>query len=384
MMTRKRTSEEENPDPKRPVPPTGIQGPTSPSTQPSTQGVPATQFPSSTQNPLEGPPQTPQAQPSFGELVNQVIILTRANDETTKQLDETNKQLNGLTKNLERLTNALTDRVEPAVPNLSNLLGATDPRAAYGKTPQEILANQVSWLTESFIIEVISRKLEVKDLIKLLPEEERPKGRTVPHGAGVFFDIASKTTTITEGGATAYDKDIPDLSTLMSILSIYGLLRTIYDQDNTSIGAAIFLYQKTLLKWYKHDRYTFSSIRAYFIAHFRQYQTSDDPDTWMRVDTQLFMAHLVRAAPPNETSNSHRDNQSSNKRFNFHGQQGGPPKGSAAETICSNYNNPLKNCSWSGCPRQHICDTCGGAHTAYRCNSNFKGQTNSGGRGKKP
>jgi hypothetical protein len=231
---------------------------------------------------------------------------------------------------------------------------------------------------------VISRKLEIKDLIKLLPEEERPKGRTVPHGAGVFFDMTSKTTTITEGGATAYDKDIPNLTTLLSILNIYGLLRTIYDQDNTSISTAIFLYQKTLLKWYKHDRYTFPSIQAYFIAHFRQYQTSDDPDAWMRVNTQLFMAHLVRTTPPNETSNSHRDNQSSNKRFNFHVQQGGQPKGfgpEAARTICINYNNPLKNCRWTECPRQHICETCEGGHAAYRCN---KGQTKSSGRVEKP
>jgi hypothetical protein len=383
MMTRglKRSADEENPaSARRPVPPTGIQGPTSPPTQ-----VPATQSPSTQQTPQE-------TQPSFSELVNQVIILTNANDETNKRLDsltnandETHKRLDSLTKGLERLTNALTDRMEPAVPNSNPITaGPTDPRAAYGKTPQEILANQVSWLTESFIIEVISRKLEIKDLIKLLPEEERPKGRTVPHGAGVFFDMTSKTTTITEGGATAHDKDIPDLTTLLSILNIYGLLRTIYDQDNTSVGAAIFLYQKTLLKWYKHDRYTFSSIRAYVIAHFRQYQTSDDPYAWMRVDTQLFMAHLVRATPPNETSNSHRDNQPSNKRFNFHAQQGGQPKGfgpEAANTICINYNNPIKMCRWTQCPRQHICETCGGGHAAYRCN---KGQTKSGGRVEKP
>jgi hypothetical protein len=257
----------------------------------------------------------------------------------------------------------------------ANTAGPTDPRAVYGKTPQEILAKHVSWLTESFVIEVISRKLEVKDLIKLLPEEERPKGRTVPHGAGVFFDIASKTTTITEGGATAYDKDIPDLSTLMSILSIYGLLRTIFDQDNTGIGAAIFVYQKTLYKWYKHDCYTFSSVRAYFIAHFRQYQTSDNPDAWMRVDSQLFLVNLVRATPSNETT------QSTNKRFNFHGQQGGPPRESPARTVCMNYNTPLKNCSWSGCQRQHICDTCGGPHPAFRCK---KGQTNFDGRVEQP
>jgi hypothetical protein len=153
---------------------------------------------------------------------------------------------------------------------------------------------------------VISRKLEVKDLIKLLPEEERPRGRAVPHGAGVFFDIASKTTTVTEGGATAFDKDIPDFSTLIGILSTYGLLRSIYDKDNTGVGSAIFIYIRTLSRWFKHDRYTFPSIRAYFIAHFRKYQNSNDPNTWMEVDAQLFIAN-VHAAPPSEPPDNQPD-----------------------------------------------------------------------------
>lgn len=236
----------------------------------------------------------------------------------------------------------------------------------YGNTPKEILANHVSWLTESFIVEVISRKLEIKDLIKLLPKEPggAPERADHPLQRGSFLCIASKTTTVTEGGATAYDKDIPDFSTLISILSTYGLLRSIFDRDNTGIGAAVFVYMKTLSKWYKHNRYTFSSLRSYFIAHFRKYQTSNDPNVWMAVDAQLFIENL-HAAPPNETSNPHRDQQS-NRRFNFNVQQSGLAKGSASKSICLKYNNGLKNCTWSERPRQHICDTCGGSHPAFK------------------
>jgi len=385
MLTRhgnKRPSEDqENPAPKKPYLPAWIPGLTSSSTQ-----IPATQFPSTGDTPKE-PTQTPQdnqtppPQPSFTELVDHVISITVTNKELQDSNRETNERLDKLSKNLELLTNALTDNAQTTASDNSNhakpptTMAPADPRIVYGNTPQEILANHVSWLTESVIAEVILRKLEIKDLIKLLPEEERPKGRTVPHRAGVFFDIASKTTTVTEGGATAYDKDIPDFPTLISILSTYGMLRNMFDQDNTSIGTAILSYVRTLSKWYKHDNYTFRSIRAYFIAHFRKYQTSNDPNVWMAVDTQLFIANVRPAPPPNDPY-THREYQSPSKRPNGH--QGGQPAG-GADHICHNYNI-AKGCSWSACPRQHTCKICQGRHPAHQC---YKRSTNFGSRPEK-
>src|SRR5436309_8761337 len=96
--------------------------------------------------------------------------------------------------------------------------------------------------------------MEVKDLIKLIPDEHRPKGRSTITGlaSGIHFDgTTGQTTLVTEG--STYEKDFPDFPTLNYALTVYASIRSLYDKDQAGFGFAINAYIKTLTKWYKND-----------------------------------------------------------------------------------------------------------------------------------
>ena len=76
------------------------------------------------------------------------------------------------------------------------------------------------------MINIVSKKMEIKDLIKLIPEEDRPsKGRpTAGLATGIHIDTASGKVQAVGESLNTHEKDIPDLKILLYILSIYGAI----------------------------------------------------------------------------------------------------------------------------------------------------------------
>lgn len=267
-------------------------------------------------------------------------------DEWTGRIEAFDQRFDTLTELLQNNANSATTRGQglPAVPALTN-----------GTTPREFVSKHLSWIDQTLLSNIVSRKLEIKDLVRLIPEEDRPKGRsTAGLSAGFHIDVTGKTTIVSES-TVAFDKDFPDFPTVIYALSIYGAIRGLYDIDNTGIATGIFLHIKRLTRWHKIDNFQWKYIRAYFIAHFRTYQTSDNPLDWMNTDLQLFAAHIRSTEP---TQQQPMIPTSPTK---------GPRKGQSNDAFCINYNTEGKGCSWKSCSRPHICSTCGGDHPSYKC-----------------
>ena len=153
----KRPHEEiqEKPDPKR-KPAIKIIS-SSLSANPSEQTPPTSE--SSVNSARASTPEETSNQPSFSELVNHVHRLTDCTRDLQDASEATNNRLNQLSNSLEHLTELLQNQTEsthtssyPATVNPN----VTDSRTIHGNSPQEILANHVSWLSEPFIVHVIS------------------------------------------------------------------------------------------------------------------------------------------------------------------------------------------------------------------------------------
>jgi len=283
------------------------------------------------------------AQPLDPRLDNTVSKVDRLED----ALDEIRERFDTHVSSLDARLDALAELLQG---NGGPTRGPTAP--ASGMTPNTLISQYLPWLDQGVLSNVVSRKLEVRELVKLLPEEDRPKGRTAAGlASGFHFDAATGKTTVVSEQSSAFDKDIPDFQTGVYILSIYGAIRAAYDPDSTGIGTAILLYIKQLTRWYKVDRFTWSSVRAYFIAHFRKYQTSCDPHHWTDIDLQLFAAHMRHPDPASAPSS--------------HKQPFAKPK---TLDVCNNWNTEGKGCTWKKCLRKHSCSQCGKEdHPAYQC-----------------
>ena len=140
----------------------------------------------------------------------------------------------------------------------------------HGTTPPaQILEEFLSWIeTDSTLLtNIVCGKLKNKDLIKLLPEEDRPTGRN--HGTSILLNTSGQMTMINE--STANEKDFPDLSHIIYALTVYGAIRDMYDTDHTGIGIGIFLHIKRLTRWHQIDGFPLSAVQAYFLSHFRKH-----------------------------------------------------------------------------------------------------------------
>jgi hypothetical protein len=198
---------------------------------------------------MEATDATEDAEPLLAQVVLQVNRLTSFYREQQDHNESTINHINRLGNKLNQLTTILQQQNNTQLASTAAAANLdTDPRIALGNNPQEILVLYAPWLSESFIIEIIKRKLEVKDLIKLIPEEERPKGRSILQGGSVFFDYTGKMTTVSESGPAVHDKDFLDFPILINVLSVYGLIRGLYNPDNTGISHAIHIYTRTLSK----------------------------------------------------------------------------------------------------------------------------------------
>jgi len=153
-----------------------------------------------------------------------------------------------------------------------------------GTNPQTFLQTHLPWVDQSTLTSLLDGKLDVKDLLRLIPAEDRPRGRTTAIPGLVSFDNQTGKFIQSDDIPTTFDKDFLDSKTALHVLSVYGAIRSLYDVDKTGVAPGIFLYIKQLTRWILIDRFSWHHVRAYFVAHFRKYQASTDPLSWMNID----------------------------------------------------------------------------------------------------
>jgi hypothetical protein len=270
-----------------------------------------------------------------------------------EKLDQWGGIINTTNEKIEALTRALQAGPGTRVLELPSL--PLRNSATNGNNPQTLVQEHLAWIDQAILLSIVSLKLEVKDLVRLLPVEDRPRGRSTALPNSLSVDPRTGKWTSNDDNPITFDKDIPDFNTLLYILSIYGSIRTLYDTDHTGIGPAIFLYIKLLTRWVLIDKFQFVHIRAYFISHFRKYQATSNPLDWINVDIQLFTAHIRPSAialPGTET-------RALTKK--------------TIKDICNNWNTEGKGCTWDKCARVHRCLRCNSKdHPAYRCKDGDK------------
>jgi len=214
-----------------------------------------------------------------------------------------------------------------------------------GTNPLHLLQSSVSWVDTTTITQIISGTLDVANLVKLIPPEDRPRGAantSLP--SGVNWDVdTGKTTFVSEHALSAYEKTFPSFPTFLQALSVYGAIRSLYDHDRTNVGAAISLYTRKLAAWVSQG-FSWKGIILYAIAHFRTYQSSKDPLVWIRTDTELYTMHIARPVS---------------------GQPivAGPR---LKREHCRNWNSD-RGCSYSQCRYWHKCSICNSEHPALHC-----------------
>lgn len=200
--------------------------------------------------------------------------------------EETNSSITSINDRLEALTAALSANLQPK-PNVNG--GTRDN----GKNPLPFLPSHLPWINQSTLTKLVAGKMKVKDLLPLIPVEDRPRGRAIAILGAISFDSQTGLKWVPpDATPTTFDNDFPDFNTCLYTLTVYLAIRTLYDVDNTGIGPAIALYIKQLTRWVLIDKFSWHHIRAYFVSHFRKYQSSTDPMSWIDIDIQLFTAHI--------------------------------------------------------------------------------------------
>jgi hypothetical protein len=326
--------------------------------------------------PPPGPVALPADQPealttdNFHDTNAKVDSLANFCHKLSKGHDEVNTRLDTLQNDFNHRFDALIDHISrinptapfrPASPAYHTPADSNDLRITHGNIPKNAISNYLPHIDDSFLTEILSRELKCKDLIKLLPEEDRPRGRAVGSGLGPGFHLnaAGVFSAITEGSsAAAFEKDFPDFYTATLAMSTYGAIRDMFDQDHLGIGGAILLYIRLIARWIKVDGYEWRHVRGYFMAHFRKYQTSNNPEDWIRIDSQLFLTHIK----PSSTNTQLAQHLSPSKRNTT---QNSLPQ---SQTICNNFNQDGKGCTYHGCQRRHVCASCQqNDHAAFNC-----------------
>lgn len=289
--------------------------------------------------------------PSLEVLATAINTLTANAAETQDAIDKLKENFTSINEKLDTLTAAITAN-EPG-------RSASHPMYNNGNEPLPFIQTNLPWIDQSLLSNIVSAKLDPKDLIRLLSLKDRPKGRGNMQSGSLLLDIQTGKFTATEESATAFDKDFPDFNTALYALSVYGAIRTLYDVDKTGIGPAIFLYIKRLTRWVLIDKFYWPHIRAYIISHFRTYQASTNPLDWINTDVQLFTTHI---RPTTFHSNPQTSRSQTSRKS--------PSKES---TVCNNWNTEGKGCTWTMCVRTHRCSTCNSKeHPSYQCKQPLK------------
>jgi hypothetical protein len=262
------------------------------------------------------------------ELANQAIV---------DSLDEVKEQYDQLQTILETLNESIRTAGE-------RNHGRIGPQQ--GMDPAEAIQANMPWVDKATLASIMARDLDVAHFIRLVPVEERPKGQSnagVP--TGLLFDTATGKSSMVTESTVSYEKQFPDLQTLINGLTVYSAIRDIYDPDHQGFGFAITLYIRQLARWSQHHKWT--AVISYFIAHFRRYQSSTDPQVWINVDMQYLARFMVPDTIKSQLLPS--SSRSSNQR---------------ADT-CIKWNKGT--CTWDKCYRLHVCSNCGGSHPLLSC-----------------
>ena len=278
---------------------------------------------------------------------------TLSSDELIKALELSNKviidSLNEVKELFEEFRTAMRTAPADRMTGTSSIeTSGVAARIFEGITPAEAVQAYMPWLVDEKVVltNVVSCTLDVAHLIKLIPPEQRPKGQAnAGLATGVHIDTTTGKTSFVNESTVTYEKVFPDFQTLVNALTVYGVIRDLYDSDKLGVGCAIMLYIRQLAWWSKHHKSP--SIMAYFIAHFRKHQPAVNPRVWFEVDIQLFTMYLT---PDTITIKPVASKE----------------RTSLAVEICKNWNGS-KGCTWDKCPRRHICLICKGDHTVLSC-----------------
>jgi len=262
------------------------------------------------------------------ELANQAVV---------DSLDEVKERYDQLQITLETLNESMRTAGERNQGRIGQ---------QQGMDPADAIQTNMPWVDKTTLASIMARDLDVAHFIKLVPVEERPRGQAnagIP--TGLLFDTATGKSSMVTESTVSYEKQFPDLPTLINGLAVYSAIQDIYDPDRKGFGfgSAITLYIRQLARWSQHHKWT--AVISYFIAHFRRYQSSTDPQVWIDVDMQ----YLARFMVPDTIKSPPFSSRSSNQR---------------AET-CIKWNKG--SCNWDKCHRLHVCSNCGGSHPLQSC-----------------
>jgi hypothetical protein len=249
----------------------------------------------------------------------------------------------------------LHDRFDSLAEDIRASCG-TGPRTN-SRDPFSFVKTHLPWINQTLLSNIVAGKLDPKELIQLLPEEERPSRKAGGRNQ-LILDSDGKITTLDEP-YTSFDKDFPTSEHLISAFTVYGTIRGLYDVDNLGFANAILMHVRRIARDVVYNKYEWHSIVSYVIAHFRKHQTSSDPLVWVTTDTELFVSHVKSSQNPTVAPQQPPTKQ----------RPSSPTKRSAPEPeFCINYNKQGKGCTWSQCFRPHNCLDCSAAgHPSWQC-----------------
>ena len=182
-----------------------------------------------------------------------------------------------VSKNQANSSNTASAVLSPVTAGMYATQGVHYNGVIAGNNPLLFVATYFPWLAadSSLLDRIVTRKMEVKDLIKLVPEEHRPKGKgRAPLGlsSGFYYDAdTEKLMTVKDSTATAHEKEFPTIATAIYALQVYCAIRAAYDSQHIGFGPAIAIHIKTLIEWHFVDSIAWEPIRTYFIVHFRKH-----------------------------------------------------------------------------------------------------------------
>jgi hypothetical protein len=137
---------------------------------------------------------------------------------------------------------------------------AEDIRASCGtgprtnaRDPLSFVKTYLPWINQTLLSNIVAGKLDPKDLIQLLPEEERPSRKAGGRNQ-LILDSDGKITTLDEP-YTSFDKDFPTSEHLISTFTAYGTFRGLYDIDNLGFAHAILMHIRRIARDVAYNKY---------------------------------------------------------------------------------------------------------------------------------
>jgi hypothetical protein len=188
-------------------------------------------------------------------------------DEIRSQLHQYGNDIHDLGTQVRSLVQALRSSV-PGITIAPSTAPVSGP-PKLGTNPLSFVQAHMAWIDDNLVTSIVSHKLDPKELILLLPLEERPNKRGGQRSNLQFDTTTGMIISTVDDAPTAFEKDFPTIEYLVYALSVYGAIRGLYDINNTGIAPAIFLHIKKIARDAAVAKYEWKSIVAYVIAHFR-------------------------------------------------------------------------------------------------------------------